>query len=158
MGFAVTAVESILSSLAFHRPFETPMLAKLARIAAWVVAAYLALRLGDLIYRGAPVFSSGFQSFMFLLENALYLVPVLLLAIPALGQSLRWIFTGSLAILLAGSLYRFNAFLIGFNPGPGWRYFPATAEVLITLGIVAVELMAYLYAVKRYPVLPAEHA
>ena len=32
MGFAVTAFESILSSLAFKRPFETPMLAKLSRV------------------------------------------------------------------------------------------------------------------------------
>jgi len=31
------------------------------------------------VFRGAPVFTSGFQSFMFLLENLLYLVPVLLL-------------------------------------------------------------------------------
>jgi len=57
-------------------------------------------------------------------------------------------------MLLAGALYRFNAFLIGFNPGAGWRYFPATQELMITLGIVAFELMAYLYFVKRYPVLP----
>jgi Ni/Fe-hydrogenase subunit HybB-like protein len=62
-------------------------------------------------------------------------------------------------LILAGSLYRFNAFLIGFNPGPGWRYFPAAPEILITLGLVAIELMAYLYFVKKFPVLPkAEHA
>ena len=38
-------------------------------------------------------------------------------------------------------------------------HFPATQEILITLGIVAFELMAYLYFVKRFPVLPqVEHA
>ncbi len=31
----------------------------------------------------------------------------------------------------------------------------ALPEILITVGIVAIELMAYLYFVKRYPVLPA---
>ena len=32
-------------------------------------------------------------------------------------------------------------------------------EILITVGIVALELMGYLYFVKRYPVLPkVEHA
>jgi Ni/Fe-hydrogenase subunit HybB-like protein len=61
-------------------------------------------------------------------------------------------------MLLAGSLYRFDAFLVGYSPGPGWHYFPAPAEILITLGIVALELMAYLYFVKRFPVLPTEHA
>ena len=34
-----------------------------------------------------------------------------------------------------------------------WTYFPAVPEVLITVGIVALELMAYLYIVKRYPIL-----
>lgn len=158
MGFAVTALESILSSLAFKRAFEIPMLARLARITAWLVAGYLALRLADLLYRGAPVFTSGFLSFMFLLENLLFAVPLVFLASPSLSRSLRWIFIAALAVLLAGSLYRFNAFLIGFNPGPGWRYFPAATEILITLGIISLELMAYLYFVKKYPVLPAEHA
>ncbi len=158
MGFAVTVGESILSSLVFQRPFETPMLARLARIIAGLVAVYLALRLADLLYRGAPVFSSGFLSTMFFLENLLFAVPLIFLISPSLSRQLGWLFAAAFAVLVAGSLYRFNAFLIGYNPGPGWRYFPATAEILITLGIVAVELMAYLYFVKKYPVLPAEHA
>ncbi len=158
MGFAVTVGESILSSLIFQRPFETPMLARLARIIAGLVAVYLALRLADLLYRGAPVFSSGFLSTMFFLENLLFAVPLIFLISPSLSRQLGWLFAAAFAVLVAGSLYRFNAFLIGYNPGPGWRYFPATAEILITLGIVAVELMAYLYFVKKYPVLPAEHA
>ena len=158
MGFAVTALESILSSLAFKRPFETPMLSKLAQVMSWVVAAYLTVRLADLLFRGAPVFSSGFLSFMFILENILFLAPLLILASPSLRSNLRGLFVASSSLLLAGALYRFNAFLIGFNPGPGWTYFPAVPEILITLGIVAIELMAYLYFVKRYPVLPkVEH-
>ena len=159
MGFAVTAFESILSSLAFKRPFETPMLAKLSEVVAWIVAVYLGLRLADLLFRGAPVFTSGFLSFMFILENLLFLIPVLIAVSPGLRNDLRFLFAGSCSLLLAGSLYRFNAFLIGFSPGPGWHYFPAVPEILITLGLVAMELMAYLYFVKKFPVLPkAEHA
>ena len=69
MGFAVTVFESILSSIAFKRPFETPMLSKLSVVMAWVIVVYLVIRFADLLFRGAPVFTSGFQSFMFLLEN-----------------------------------------------------------------------------------------
>jgi len=61
-------------------------------------------------------------------------------------------------MLLAGSLYRFNVFLIGYSPGPGWLYFPAVPEIMITLGILAIELMAYLYFVKRFPVLHRAHS
>jgi len=158
MGFAVTVFESILSSVAFKRPFETPMLARISVGMAWVTVVYLIIRFADLLFRGAPVFTSGFQSFMFTLENLLYLVPILLLFSPEWRRNLRWLFMAALGMLLAGSLYRFNAFLIGYSPGPGWRYFPAPAEIFITLGIVAIELMAYLYFVKKFPVLPTEHA
>jgi Ni/Fe-hydrogenase subunit HybB-like protein len=160
MGFAVVVFESILSSIAFRRPFETPMLAKIANIMMWVIIGYLVLRFLDLLVRGQVglIFQGDLNSFMFILENALYVAPVILMAIPAHRSNLRWLFVAALSMLLAGSLYRFNAFLIGFNPGPGWRYFPALPEIFITLGIVAFELMAYLYLVKRFPVLPkVEH-
>ncbi len=160
MGFAVVVFESILSSISFQRPFETPMLEKIANIMMWLIIVYLTLRFLDLLVRGqlGLIFQGNLNSFMFILENALYVVPVVLMAIPANRSNLRWLFVAALSMLLAGSLYRFNAFLIGFSPGPGWRYFPALPEIFITLGIVAFELMAYLYIVKRFPVLPkVEH-
>ncbi len=158
MGFAVTVFESILSSIAFKRPFETPMLGQISLGMAWLMVVFLVIRFADLLFRGAPVFTSGTQSFMFILETFFFFVPVLLLFLPEWRRSLRWLFLTSLAMLLAGALYRFNAFLIGYNPGAGWSYFPAPAEIFITLGIVAIELMAYLYFVKKFPVLPTEHA
>jgi len=161
MGFAVTIFESVLSSLAFKRPFETPMIAKVGGVMAWIIGVYLVIRLLDLLVRGQMglIFQGNLQSFMFILENLCYLVAFILMAQPASRDQVRWLFVASTAMLLAGSLYRFNAFLVGFNPGPGWSYFPALPEIFITLGIIALELLGYLYFVKRYPVLPkVEHA
>jgi Ni/Fe-hydrogenase subunit HybB-like protein len=59
------------------------------------------------------------------------------MASPAHRSNLRWLFVAALAMLLAASFYHFNAFLIGFNPVPGWSYFPALPEIFITLGIIA---------------------
>ena len=161
MGFAVTIFESILSSLAFKRPFETPLIAEIGVVMAWIIGVYLVLRFADIAWRGqlALVFQGNLTSNMFILENLLYLAAFLLMISPALRHRAQWLFVGSAAMLLAGSLYRFNAFLIGYSAGPGWHYFPALPEIVITLGIISVELMAYLYLVKRYPVLPkAEHS
>jgi Ni/Fe-hydrogenase subunit HybB-like protein len=160
MGFAVVVFESILASISFRRPFETPMLAKIAGVVMWWTIVYLALRFLDIIVRGqfGLIFQGDLNSSMFILENVFFVLPVILLAVPAHRSNLRWLFVAAVSMLLAGSLYRFNAFLIGFNPGPGWHYFPALPEIFITLGIVAFELMAYLYIVKRFPVLPkVEH-
>ncbi len=161
MGYAVTVFESVLSSLAFKRPFETPLIGQVGGVMAWLIGAYLILRFGDVLVRGQMglIFRGDLNSFMFLLENLFFLAPVILLASPARRTDLRWLFAAAASMLVAGSLYRFNAFLIGFSPGPGWSYFPALPEILITLGIVALELMGYLYFVKRFPVLPKlEHA
>jgi Ni/Fe-hydrogenase subunit HybB-like protein len=161
MGFAVTVFESLLSSLAFNRPFETPLLAKVSQVVFYLVGAYLVIRFGDLLLRGqfAGMFTDNVNSLMFIIENVLFLEAVIILAAPSRRLNNGWLFAAAMCLLLAGAIYRFNTFLVGYSPGPGWRYFPALPEIMITVGIVALELMGYLYFVKKYPVLPkVEHA
>lgn len=161
MGYAVTMFESLLSSLVFHRPYETPLLARISTVMVGFIGVYLVVRFADLLWRGrfGLIFTDQITSLMFIIENLLFLQAVILLAKPANRENNRWLFVAALLLLLGGALYRFNAFLVGYNPGFGWRYFPALPEIFITLGIVALELLGYLYFVKRYPILPkAEHA
>jgi Ni/Fe-hydrogenase subunit HybB-like protein len=47
MGYAVTVFESILSSIAFRRPFETPMISKLGGVMVWLIVVDFILPLGD---------------------------------------------------------------------------------------------------------------
>ena len=61
-------------------------------------------------------------------------------------------------ILVAGTLYRFNAYLSAFNPGPGWSYFPSFPEVMITIGLIAFEVLIYILLVKRFPILSGARA
>jgi Ni/Fe-hydrogenase subunit HybB-like protein len=160
MGYAVTLFESLLSSLAFKRPFETRLMARIGGIMAWVIGVYLVVRFADLAFRGQlDLMAKGdLNGFMFILENLCFLAALLLMAGKDLRSRPRWQFTAAALMLLAGSLLRFDTYLVGFSPGPGWHYFPALPEILITIGIMAIELMAYLYFVKRYPVLPTvEH-
>jgi Ni/Fe-hydrogenase subunit HybB-like protein len=55
--------------------------------------------------------------------------------------------------MLAGAMYRFDAYIVAYNPGPNWNYFPNLPEFLITLGVVALEIALYIFIVKRYPIL-----
>lgn len=161
MGYSIVIFESIVSSLGFKRPMETNMLARLSGILPWLLGVYLIIRFGDIFWRGVAglIFTSGWLSVSFIIENILYAVPVVLLAGKENRRNIRVLFLAGLSMLLAGSLYRFNAFLIAFNPGANWRYFPAFSEIMITFGIVSFEIMAYLFIVKKFPVLPkVEHA
>ena len=69
------------------------------------------------------------------------------------GSSPAGLFRGALVIAIAGTLYRFDTFLVAFNPGPGWHYFPSVGELTISVGLIALEIAAYITIVKKFPVL-----
>ena len=58
-----------------------------------------------------------------------------------------------LLLVLGGAVYRFDVYLVGFRPGSHWSYFPAVPELLITFGIVALEIALYVAAVRTFPIL-----
>jgi len=68
------------------------------------------------------------------------------------------IFKASVLIMLAGGLYRFDTYIVAFNPGENWSYFPTTLELLITLGVISFEIFLYIFIVKRYPILSGTRA
>ncbi|KAA3615674.1 MAG: Ni/Fe-hydrogenase cytochrome b subunit [Calditrichaeota bacterium] len=156
MGFAIVVFESLFVSTTMNRPFETPLLSKIGKIIAYLIVAYLAIRLTDLIWRGTlgSVLNCDLKSFMFLFENALYIYPVVILTSSKKRQSRQFLFLSASSMVFAGVIYRFNTYLIGFDPGGGYHYFPAVQEILITVGIISMEIILYLIFIKRLPVLP----
>ena len=50
------------------------------------------------------------------------------------------LFRGAMVVALAGAVYRFDTYLVAFNPGPGWHYFPSVPEMFISFGLIAIEL------------------
>ncbi len=156
MGYGMVIFESLWASISLKRPLETDMLGKLSKLIPWVTGLYLIIRFGDLMARGELItaVSGGFLSSMFIIETVLFLIPAVLIPKMTTYNKNRVLFYSSLSLVLGGALLRFNTFLIGFNPGEGWHYFPAASEIIITLGIITGELMLYLIFVKKLPVLP----
>jgi Ni/Fe-hydrogenase subunit HybB-like protein len=159
MGYSIVILESIISSFILKREYEVEELSGLAQIIPWLAATWLAVRLGDLIYRGqvATMFRLDFYSLFFLAEFLLLAVGSLLLCNRRFWTSPRWLFITASLMLLGGALYRFNVYLIGFDPGRGWHYFPSFTEVMISVGIVSIELLGYQVLIKLLPVLPNPH-
>lgn len=155
MGYAIVAFEALLSSAGFRRPYDTHILNKLSGIVWWLLLGFLLLRFADLLYRGqlALTMVGDLRSFMFILETALFVVPVIILAKRANRNQPRLLFIAALSMLLAGTVYRINTYLIGYNPPNGWHYFPSVAEIIVTVGIFAFEILLYLIFVKKLPVL-----
>lgn len=155
MGYAVVVLESTLSSRVFGRARETRMLASLSAAIVPVIGLYLAIRLIDLVARGrlALMFAPSPLTLLFWLEIALFAAPMVILMSPRRRENPGSLFQAALLIVLAGGLYRFSAYLIAFNPGNTFTYFPTIPEILITAGMVAAEILAYVWFVKRFPIL-----
>jgi Ni/Fe-hydrogenase subunit HybB-like protein len=161
MGFSMVIFESLYSSFNFKRPYETEHLSKIGKIVGKLILLFLIIRIIDLFWRNAfgDAFSLSLTALMFWIENILFIYVITILFSTKKLKNRKELFTAAILLVLAGSLYRFDTFLVAFNPGAGWHYFPSISEILITVGIISVEIMAYLYFVKRLPVLPeVKHA
>jgi Ni/Fe-hydrogenase subunit HybB-like protein len=156
MGYAMVVFESVYSSIGLKRAIETSILSKLSAIIPVLIITFLFIRFVDLIWRGeiALMLKGDFKSIIFIIENICFIYPAIILLNREKRNNPKHLFFSASTIIFAGALYRFNAFLIGFDPGNGYHYFPAFSEIMITLGIIAIEIMAYLVFVKKFPVLP----
>ncbi|MBD3224122.1 MAG: Ni/Fe-hydrogenase cytochrome b subunit [Caldithrix sp.] len=157
LGYAMVIFESIFASVNLKRPLETPLLSKISGYIPWLLLLFLIIRFGDIIFRGqfASIFAFDVASVLFLVETILFVVPMVILFNQQNRDMASKLFMASLLIVLAGGLYRFDTFIVVFNPGHGYHYFPAFQEFMITIGIIAMEIMGYLYMVKKLPVMPA---
>jgi Ni/Fe-hydrogenase subunit HybB-like protein len=156
LGFAVVIFEASLVSVGFKRPGETPILTRLSRIMYWTLAAYMAVRVGDLVWRGAlgGAFEPTLEALMFWLEMLAFAAPLVLLASEASRARASRLFVSAVLLMLGGFLLRINGFLVGYETGSGFHYFPSVPELLVTIGLVAFEILAYIVFVRMLPVLP----
>jgi len=158
MGYAAVVFEGALSAWMFKREPEREMLAGLGKAIIPLIAAYLALRIVDLGVRGqiGALFGFDLYSVMTLLEFVLFIAAIVMLASDARRRRLSTLFRAAMLLMLAGSLYRFDTYLVAFRPGAQWSYFPSVTEMLITFGLVSGEILVYIVIVKLFPIITME--
>jgi len=158
MGYAVVLFESCVASSAYRRSIEMHLLTPMAKVMLGVLAAYLAVRLGDLVVRGAlgSAFNLSLESLMFWIEIACFVAPFFVIGTENQRRNPARLFVAGILLMLAGSLLRLNGFLIGYDTGGGYHYFPSLPELLVTVGMFAAEVLGYIVITRRFPVLPRE--
>lgn len=153
MGLAVVTLESSFSARAFGRPRETVMLASLLRIAAWVSLGWVAFRVLEVAVTGKLGSLASSYGVAFMAEVGLLVVGAAMLLSDARRASPVWQARAAMVLLLGAALHRVNTYLVAFDPGSHFSYFPALPELLITFGIIAAEVAIYIAAVKTFPIL-----
>jgi Ni/Fe-hydrogenase subunit HybB-like protein len=160
LGYGVVLFESCVAASAYRRQVEVSMLNPMARVMLGIMAFYLVVRFADLIVRGVLglAFRPNFIALTFWIENACFIAPFLLIRSVEARRNPARLFLAGIAVMLGGILLRLNGFLIAFDTGPGWTYFPSVPELLVTIGIFAAEVLGYIVITRRFPVLPREEA
>lgn len=164
IGYGVVLFESCVAASAYRRKIEMHLLEPLARIMLGVLAVFLVIRFGDLIVRGAlPLaFKGNLVAAAFWVEMLCFFAPFALIGSAMARRNPAKLFLAGTAIMLGGIFMRLNAFLIGYDTGvgvdDGWRYFPSVPELLVTIGMFAIEVIGYIIITRRFPVLPREDA
>lgn len=162
MGFGAVVVLENLLAMIYGKRIDQPLLARMSRVAGWLVAAYLALRLGDLAwrFRDPEVLAryremghQGFYGFFFLLELALFAAPMAILLRARLRANRGKLFLAGFLLLASGTLYRFDTYLTSYQPSAGWSYFPTLTEMLFSVGLASVGVAVYVLFVKLFPIL-----
>ena len=155
MGYAIVVFESVLSSRFFKRQAETPMLNRLYGVAVITIWLYLGIRFVDLIARGklGLMFRPDGYALMFWIETAVLVLAAVLYYRGGRQLTLGAMFRGAMLMTAAGVLYRFDTYLVAFQPGEQWVYFPSVPEILVTVGIIALEVAIYVAIVRRFPIL-----
>lgn len=160
---AMIIIESNISSRVLSRGLELDLLSSLGRAMRYILLVYVAIRLLDLIARGAPLSAGDIRTMFFLVElSAGFIAPLLLLLPERLVRSGRVLLLASVLVVFGVIMNRFDVLLTAWlYPPSGAIYFPTWVEISVTGMLVALEALAFTLAVKYLPIFPEikrEHA
>jgi len=154
-GPAVMLVEHTLATHFLKLQPRMDVLRALGRGLTVLVAVYLALRLGDVLYRGVGnlALSFGFEARWFWLEIVVGLVaPLALLLTPDIDQRKGRLGMAGALVVIGVLLNRLNAAVVTMKVHSWESYRPAITEVLISVGALAGMGIAYVSLVRWLPI------
>jgi len=157
MSFGCVAGSTMLCCLVWKRAMDLEVLDEAARITAWLIFGWMAVRLLAVVLRGAllDAFHPDRYAGIFWVEMILIGYGGWLLLQSLKTHKFRTMFIGYALSSVGGMLYRFSPTTLAYMPGPHAIYFPSTIELLIAMGFVSVGIAAFLVMVKLFAILPA---
>jgi Ni/Fe-hydrogenase subunit HybB-like protein len=157
VGCAMVIFESFMSSRAFKRQIEMPLLTQLGRGIVVILMVYTVMKVQDLLHRGAmgAVFTVSLESILYWVEMGIgVLLPMILLAIPKVRLHKTGLFVSALMVVLGFVLNRMNVSITGMEGWANAGYFPSWMEIAVTVMIVALGFAAFSLAARYLPVFP----
>jgi len=154
VGPAMVIVEATLSARVLRHESEGRLLNALGRAMPYLIVTYLVVRVSDMLGRGMVLETMrGFwPAVWWWLEIALLLTAVALFATPEVRRRPWGLPLAAWATVLGLVVQRIGVAVVGLDVPEYPRYVPHIAEILITVGIVSLGLLAFRLAVAVLPV------
>ncbi len=158
-GCAMIIFESFLSSRAFNRGLELPLLKDIARVCAVMLSVYATMKFVDLSDRKMLplLLEPRFETYMFWLEATIgVIVPFALLIREKVRNHPMALFVSAAMVVTGFIMNRMNIAITGMEGWAGASYFPSLTEFSITLMIVTIGFIAFYFIAKYFPVFTHE--
>lgn len=158
MGYGMVVLETMWSRTVYSRYRETSILRALAPAMVVVLLVWVGVRLFNVVASGKTgyLFTLDRFSILFWAEILLFTAPALILMMkPSRTDKDRFrLFLAAGMMVTGGMLHRFTAYWFAYNPGEHWNlYFPSMFEIFVTVGLIAAEVAAFMYIIKKFPIL-----
>jgi formate dehydrogenase iron-sulfur subunit len=160
VGPAMVIFEAMVTGKVLRHEPKFALLEPLGRGMPYLITLYLAVRVLDMIMRGTVlgVISPSMEALWWWLEVGLLMAAVIHFGTPEVRERPAGLFVAALATVLALIVHRTGVALVGLNVPEYPAYVPAWSEVMITVGIAAIGILAFRLAVEHLPVYEHEPA
>jgi len=157
VGLAMTIFESRMTSKAFGKELELPLLVSLGRVLLVGLLVYAVLRFQDLYHRGALVDlrHPGYETDLFYVEVGLGLfLPIILLLNRRIRESADGLYLAAVLVVLGFITNRLNVSITGMEGTARLYYIPKWTEIAVTGSIIAAGFVIFALAAKYLPIFP----
>lgn len=163
MGLSMVSFETILTGKVWNHEPPMEVLSGLSRGVLITGSFYLIMKIAQIVSGPGlgAVLNGSFLGNLWLLEMAIGVVlPVALLALPAVRRDKQRIFSVNIMVIVGVLLNRLNVGIFGvheFATRAGGDYFPSFMEWMLTIGMIAFAILGFKICAKYLNLFPAQH-
>lgn len=159
LGLMMATMEAVISSWLYQKGIEKNLLAGLGKAAAWVLAFYAFLKLGDLAYQQklGLLLTGSWESVLFVFELLLTaILPAILLAFQHVRTSKGGLTAVAAMVTIGFIMNRIFVSGVATISATGTDYFPSLMEIIISLTVVSGGILTFLFFVENFRVYETE--
>ena len=155
LGLMMVSFESLVTTWLYRRQPETHLVAKLGKIAVWVLGIYLLVKIGELLVSGdiKLLFNGSWESNLYIVELLIgVIIPMIIFSIPRSRNSLPGQWLGSFMVVFGMAFNRINVGGLTMVGTTGEFYTPSWMEIAITAGVISGAILVFLFFIEKFKV------